>query len=494
MRGGANNYLKDIEFKLINPYITTNKEIAEEFKKDPQSIKNYVEIINPKKHDLNIEKVEAIDTDTIKLDVSFFQNGEKIGPAVKKLNGLRDSTKPWTDEELAVLFKHMLEQSKNNIKEFIDLSSVKDKFPSDVNVIKFNSDNIASRKIPNILFEATINSDSIDDVNGTLSLSISLRSKIPSGYSIYNAKHNIDLGPVDGLWSWNKIISDIKEEDLELPKNSNEFLLPSSCDTKSIKIKKGSNFQNKYNDIEITFDPVSHSQNDDWNGIKNITFNLNYKNKKVSPKANLSLKNFYSLYKLQELISEKNINIPEFPHLLPSKYSDSDIKLKNELLLLKNNPNLKIIKKLLADDTNGILNVDITLIDEKNNLNYHKNFVLTGFYSTKKFDDLKNNLDIENSDEPSIPHLLPSKYEINNIKLKSESLLLKNNPNLKIIKKLLVDDANGILNVDITLIDEKNNLNYHKNFVLTGFYSTKKFDDLKNNLDIENSDEPSIPH
>uniref|UniRef100_UPI00056D2C80 lipoprotein 17-related variable surface protein n=1 Tax=Mycoplasmopsis primatum TaxID=55604 RepID=UPI00056D2C80 len=110
-----------------------------------------------------------------------------------------------------------------------------------------------------------------------------------------------------------------------------------------------------------------------------------------------------------------------------------------------------------------------------NNLNYHKNFVLTGFYSTKKFDDLKNNLDIENRDDPSIPYLLPSKYDTNNIKLKNESLLLKSNPNLKIDKKITTNDNDGIMSISIILRDSLNNLEYSKVLEIRNFYSKTAF-------------------
>ncbi|WP_029513442.1 lipoprotein 17-related variable surface protein [Mycoplasmopsis primatum] len=475
--GDKYSYLNDITFKLINPSITTNKEIVDEFKKNKQSIKKYLEISNPKKYDLQINDVEIVGNSSIKILIKTSQNGKNEYNAwTQPLSGLKDPSKKWEQKELEWLSKVLLDQVKNNPKDLIDWqsSTVKDKFPYDINagMIHFKSSitELIAKKSPKVELVANIDSNSKDDAKGALSLSLELKTKNNKPHKI--SKNNITLSTDDGLLSLDDLTSKLTIDDLDLPEDIKDKL-PSKFED-DIVLKKDSDFKKKYPNVKLirVSDPVN--ENDDVNGIKNVSLKLEYKNKKSSKVANLSINKFYSTKQFDELcdsltLNDLDINIDSY--LLPSNYNVSSIKLKKDSPLLLKNPNLTITTKDITKDyQEGNLDLEITLNDKANGLIYTKKITISGFFNINKFSE--NDLEIINKD----PLLLPSSYDIKEIRLKRDSQLSLKNPNLTIKTELnSADNENGFLSVNITLNDDKNKYTAIKKLTISGFYSSNKF-------------------
>ncbi|WP_029513570.1 lipoprotein 17-related variable surface protein [Mycoplasmopsis primatum] len=491
---GKYSYLNDIEFKLINSSITTNQEIVEEFKKDPQSIKNYIEIINPNKYDLEIKDVEPVGNSSIKILIKASKLGkDEYNGWTKQINGCKDLSKDWNLEELKKLSKILLEKIKNNPRDLIDLenTNIRSNFPSDINstMIKLKSYDFITKKSPDIKLIAEIDSNLADDANGILPVYFSLiNKKVPDKIKHKFTDKNLIFDTSDGLLSLNNLIKELKVDDLVLPNNISQ-LLPSKYN-ENFDLKD--NFKREYPNVELVKTSTSNRENDNSNGIKNLSFKLKYKNTQSTETTNIKIKNkFYSTNMFQELvdnITANDLNIQVEPFLLPSKYETNNIKLKNTSDLLDKNPNLKIEKSVVVvDDVNGDLTVDLLIQDTVNELSATKTFRYTGFYNIDKYNKLVNSMTISDLDIQVVPFLLPTNFNPSNIKLKNDSQLLTQNPNLKIanIEKLTADDNNGSMNINITLIDEINNLSHEKTIELTDFYNINKFKKLAESLSID---------
>ncbi|WP_029513429.1 lipoprotein 17-related variable surface protein [Mycoplasmopsis primatum] len=502
--GGKYSYLNDIKFKLINPSITTNKEIVEEFKKNKRSLKNYLEIVNPNKYDLQINDVEVVGNSAIKILIKTSQNGKNEYNAwTQPLSGLKDPSKTWEQKDLELLSKILLDQVKNKPKDLIDLqnSRISDMFPSTINpeMIKFKTSitELIAKKSPK--FELVAKLDSNDDIKGSLSLSLELKTKNSKPRKI--SKNNITLSSNDGLLSLDDLASKLTVNDLNLPTDISE-LLPSKFEFEINNIfKKDSILKNdKYSNVAIK--DISY-ENKEPDGIKIISFKLKHKGQLSKP-INLSINKFYSTKQFDELcenLSTDDLDINIDSQLLPSNVDVNNIKLKSNSALLAKNPNIKIkeVQKSLADDINGNLTMNITLLDTKNNYKINKELTIGGFYSTNKFKELTNIFSQNDLDINIDSQLLPNNVDVNNIKLKSNSALLARNTNIKIkeVKKSLADDTNGNLTISITLLDIKNNYKINKELTIIGFYSTNKFNELvnsfsQNDLDI-NIDSQLLP-
>ncbi|WP_036459933.1 hypothetical protein, partial [Mycoplasmopsis primatum] len=296
--GGKYSYLNDIKFNLINPSITTNIEIVDEFKKNPSSLKKYIEISNPNKYDIEIKNVESVGNSSIKILIKTSQNGKNEYNAwTQPITGLKDPSKTWEQKDLELLSKILLDQVKNNPKDLIDWqhSDIKNKFPYDIKPemikLKTSITELIAKKSPKV--DLVANLDSKDDVKGVLSLSLELKNKNSVSNKVkYKIANNISLSTNEGLLSLDDLASKLTIDDLDLPKNIKDKL-PSKFED-DIVLKKDSDFKKKYPNVKLIRVSKPDDENDDLNGIKNISFKLKYDHKESSKVANLSINKFYS--------------------------------------------------------------------------------------------------------------------------------------------------------------------------------------------------------
>ncbi|WP_036459971.1 hypothetical protein [Mycoplasmopsis primatum] len=398
--GGKYSYLNEIKFNLINPSITTNKEIVDEFKKNKQSLKKYIEISNPNKYKLEIKDVESVGNSAIKILIKTSQNGKNEYSAwTQPISGLKDPSKAWEQNDLELLSKVLLDQIKNKPKDLIDLQSskIKDKFPSTIDneMIQFKPNELISNKLPEIKLVANIDPHSKDDVKGTLSLSLKLKNKKGKLYKI--TKNNITLSTNDGLLSLDDLASKLTVNDLDLPTAIGE-LLPSKFEFESNDIFNKDSIlkkNNVYSNVEIQ--DVSYD-NKDPEGIKIVSFKLKHKNQ-LSKLINLTINQFYSTKQFDELVESLTVNDLDInidPTVFPSNFDVNNIQLKKDSLLLAKNPNLRIksVLKSSVDDNDGLCYVTIELEDTSNKLAFsHTNLLLSGFAGKSIKKQLQRKLD-----------------------------------------------------------------------------------------------------
>ncbi|WP_029513710.1 lipoprotein 17-related variable surface protein, partial [Mycoplasmopsis primatum] len=226
------------------------------------------------------------------------QNGKNEYKAwTQPLSGLKDSSKSWEKKELEDLSKALLDQIKKNPKNLIDWQStgIKDKFPSTITpeMIKFKQHDLIIKKFPEVELVANIDSNSKDDVKGTLSFSLEIRNKKGGlNKAKYKIANNILLSTDDGLLALDDLTSKLTIDDLDLPEDIKDKL-PSKFED-DIVLKKDSVFKKKYPNVKLIRVSKPNDENDDPNGIKNISFKLKYDHKESSKVANLSINKFYS--------------------------------------------------------------------------------------------------------------------------------------------------------------------------------------------------------